>query len=66
MLQSYYELQKEVLEENNPEFEVIDNELHFHKIPLMDIIKQYGTPLRISYLPNISKQIQRLDLRLYV
>ncbi len=59
MLQSYYELQKEVLEENNPEFEVIDNELHFHKIPLMDIIKQYGTPLRISYLPNISKQIQR-------
>ncbi len=58
-MQSYYELQKEVLEENNPEFEVIDNELHFHKIPLMDIIKQYGTPLRISYLPNISKQIQR-------
>ena len=58
-MQTYYDIHQEVLEENNPEFEVIDNELHFHKIPLMDIIKQYGTPLRISYLPNISKQIQR-------
>ncbi len=25
----------------------------------MDIIKQYGTPLKISYLPKISEQIQR-------
>jgi arginine decarboxylase len=40
-------------------FEVKDNELHFNDIPLMDIIKQYGTPLRISYLPKISSQIQK-------
>ncbi|MFM7022427.1 MAG: arginine decarboxylase [Flavobacteriales bacterium] len=59
MQSTYHEILKETLEENNSEFEVIDNELHFHKIPLMDIIKQYGTPLRITYLPNISKQIQR-------
>ncbi|MDO9187938.1 MAG: arginine decarboxylase [Bacteroidia bacterium] len=40
-------------------FEVIDDELHFNNIPLMDIIKQYGTPLKISYLPKISSQIQK-------
>lgn len=40
-------------------FSVIDNELYFNDIPLMDVIKQYGTPLRISYLPKISSQIQK-------
>ncbi len=40
-------------------FEVKDNELYFNDIPLMDIIKQYGTPLRISYLPKIGSQIQK-------
>lgn len=41
------------------DFEVIDNELYFNKIPLMQIIKQYGTPLRITYLPKITHQIQK-------
>ena len=36
-----------------------DGELNFHDINLMDIIKQYGTPLKISYLPKISSQIQK-------
>jgi arginine decarboxylase len=40
-------------------FKVIDNCLHFNGIPLMDIIEQYGTPLKISYLPKISSQIQK-------
>ena len=40
-------------------FEVIDEELYFNGIPLMNIIKQYGTPLRISYLPKIGSQIQK-------
>lgn len=40
-------------------FDVVDNELHFCDIPLMDIIEQYGTPLKITYLPRISSQIQK-------
>jgi len=40
-------------------FEVKDDELYFNDINLMHIIKQYGTPLRISYLPKISSQIQK-------
>jgi len=41
------------------EFKVIDNELYFNNIDLMEIIKQYGTPLKITYLPKISAQIQK-------
>ena len=40
-------------------FSVEDNELNFHDIPLMELIKQYGTPLKITYLPKISQQINR-------
>lgn len=40
-------------------FEVIDNCLHFNGINLMEIIEKYGTPLKISYLPKISSQIQK-------
>lgn len=40
-------------------FEVQDDTLYFQDIPLMDVIKQYGTPLKITYLPKISAQIQK-------
>jgi len=40
-------------------FEVIDNELYFHDICLTDVIKQYGTPLKLSYLPKIGSQINK-------
>ncbi len=41
------------------EFSTENGELLFHDIPLMEIIKQYGTPLKITYLPKISSNIQR-------
>ncbi len=40
-------------------FHVTEGELHFCDIPLMDIIKKYGTPLKITYLPKIGSQIQK-------
>lgn len=55
----YIDLIEQTFEWPQPEFKVVDYELYFHDIPLMDIIKQYGTPLKISYLPKISEQIQR-------
>ena len=55
----YSDLVEQTFEFPQPEFEVIDNELYFHKVPLMDIIKQYGTPVRITYLPKISQQVQK-------
>lgn len=42
------------------EFKLDDkNELVFNDVPLMPIIEQYGTPLKLSYLPKIAKQINR-------
>jgi arginine decarboxylase len=41
------------------EFKVTNNELHFNDVPLMDIVKEYGTPLKLTYLPKISSQIQK-------
>ncbi len=39
-------------------FHTKNQELYFHDVRLMDLIEEYGTPLRISYLPKISEQIQ--------
>ncbi len=55
----YIDLIEQTFEFPQEEFEVIDNELYFHNIPLMDIIKQYGTPVKLTYLPKISEQIQK-------
>lgn len=40
-------------------FDLKNNELTFYDIPLMDLIKEYGTPLKFTYLPKISMQIQK-------
>ncbi len=40
-------------------FDLQEDNLLFHGIPLLEIIKQYGTPLRITYLPKISEQIRK-------
>ncbi len=36
-----------------------DGTLTWNGVYLMDIIKQYGTPLKVTYLPKISSQIQK-------
>lgn len=59
MKNKYIDLIEQTFDFPQDEFRVEDNELYFHNIPLMDIIKQYGTPLKISYLPRISHQIQK-------
>ena len=59
MKNKYIDLIEQTFEFPQDEFTVEDNELYFHEVPLMDIIKQYGTPRKISYLPKISQQINR-------
>ncbi len=41
------------------EFQVKKNTLYFYGINLSKLVKQYGSPLKIWYLPNISKNIQK-------
>jgi arginine decarboxylase len=42
------------------EFSTNDNgELNYRDVPLMDLVKKFGSPLRFSYLPKISENIQK-------
>ncbi|HOK36708.1 MAG TPA: arginine decarboxylase [Paludibacteraceae bacterium] len=59
MKNKYVDLIEQTFEFPNEEFNVIDNELYWSGIPLMDVIEQYGTPLRIAYLPKIGENIQK-------
>jgi arginine decarboxylase len=59
MENNYYNLIDQTFEFPQEGFEVVDNKLRFHGIDLMAIIEQYGTPLKLSYLPKISEQIQK-------
>lgn len=59
MRNKYYDLVDQTFDFPQDEFRTEDGELYFHDIPLMEVIKQYGTPLKITYLPKISSQIQR-------
>lgn len=59
MENTYADLINQTFEFPQEGFRVEDNELYFHDINLMDIIEQYGTPLKITYLPKISSQIQK-------
>ncbi|MGF1556953.1 arginine decarboxylase [Paucihalobacter sp.] len=41
------------------EFNLEGNELQFHDIDLMNLVETHGAPLKFTYLPQISKNIQR-------
>ncbi len=56
---SYFDLQQQNLT-NSPEFQVSDGgELSFHGVSMMDMIKEHGTPLKLTYLPKITTQIKQ-------
>ncbi|GGF25039.1 arginine decarboxylase [Hymenobacter cavernae] len=58
-MDTYHDLISQTFDFPTQDFTVQNNELRFHDIPLMDIIQKHGTPLRLTYLPKISSQIQR-------
>lgn len=57
-MKSYRELIEQTFEFPQREFKVRDHELLFNDVPLMDVIREYGTPLKITYLPKISENIR--------
>ncbi|MCG8474752.1 MAG: arginine decarboxylase [Cytophagales bacterium] len=59
MKNKYKDLIDQTFDFPQDEFKVENNALHFHDIPLMDIVRQYGTPLRLSFLPKISENISK-------
>ncbi len=58
-MKSYIDLIEQTFEFPQEEFSVKNNELYFHGVPLMGIIEEYGTPLKLTYLPKISQNINK-------
>lgn len=56
-MRKYADLIDQTFDFPTKEFKVKKDELHFHDVNLMEIIKTYGTPLKLTYLPKISENI---------
>ncbi|WP_181306779.1 arginine decarboxylase [Rufibacter sp. XAAS-G3-1] len=61
-MDKYTDLIHQTFDFPTEEFTVHNNELYFNGIPMMELVKQYGTPLRLTYLPKISSQIQKAKI----
>lgn len=59
MKTKYIDLIEQTYEFPQEEFRLEDNKLQFHGIDLYGLVKEYGTPLKFTYLPKISENIKR-------
>ncbi len=60
MKNKYIDLVEQTFDFPQEDFSIDDNHtLLFHDVNLMDLIKQYGTPLKFTYLPRISENIKQ-------
>ncbi len=59
MKTKYVDLIEQTFEFPQEEFMLNDDNLSFHGVDLMDLIHKYGAPLKFTYLPKISENINR-------
>ncbi len=59
MKTKYIDLIEQTFDFPQKEFTLDDNKLQFHGIDLTELIAEYGTPLKFTYLPKISENINR-------
>ncbi|WP_028871436.1 decarboxylase [Psychroserpens burtonensis] len=55
----YIDLVNQTFDFPQEEFKLKNKTLEFHDINLMELVEQYGTPLKFTYLPQISNNINR-------
>lgn len=55
----YKDLIEQTFDFPQEEFQTENNNLLFHDIDLNQLVEQYGTPLKFTYLPKISENINR-------
>jgi arginine decarboxylase len=59
MKNTYFDLVDQTFYFPQEGFDLKDNKLTFHGIDLHKLIKKYGTPLKLTYLPKIGEQIEK-------
>ena len=55
----YIDLINQTFDFPQEEFKLSENKLQFHDVDLMQLVEEYGSPLKFTYLPQISNNIQR-------
>ncbi|WBX72338.1 arginine decarboxylase [Tenacibaculum retecalamus] len=55
----YKDLIEQTFDFPQEEFQTKENNLLFHDIDLIQLVEKYGTPLKFTYLPKISENINR-------
>ena len=55
----YIDLINQTFDFPQDEFKLAEHKLRFHDVNLMQLVEQYGAPLKFTYLPQISSNIQR-------
>ena len=55
----YFDLIDQSFDWPQEEFQLRGDQLAFHGISMMALVKEFGTPLRITYLPKIGQNIAR-------
>jgi len=59
MRTKYIDLIDQTFDFPQDEFQLNGDQLIFHGIDMMNLVKEHGTPLKFNYLPQISNNIQR-------
>jgi arginine decarboxylase len=55
----YIDLISQTFDFPQDEFKLYEHKLQFHDVNLMKLVEEYGAPLKFTYLPQISNNIQR-------
>ena len=55
----YIDLVEQTFDFPQEEFKTENNKLFWHGINLMELTAKYGTPLKFTYLPKISENINK-------
>ena len=55
----YIDLIEQTFDFPQDSFKVENGKLLFNEVPLMELVEKFGSPLRLTYLPEISSQIQK-------
>lgn len=56
----YQDLIEQTFDWPQSELNNTNDQLNFHGIPLMDLVKKYGTPMKFTYLPKIGENIKKV------
>ena len=58
----YIDLIEQTFDFPQEEFKISGSQLSFHNIDLMKLVETYGTPVKFTYLPQISNNITKVKL----